>query len=67
MNNRKNIITSIKKIVMLCDTTEGEREISFVFENNVTGEVSYLKANDFECPDIKIMITGKLKQVEVSK
>lgn len=65
MDNRKNIITSIKKITMLCDTTEEEREISFVFENNVTGEVSYLKANDFECPDIKIMITGKLKQVEV--
>lgn len=65
MDNRKNIITSIKKITMLCDTTEGERELSFVFENNVTGEVSYLKANNFECPDIKIMITGKLKQVEV--
>lgn len=65
MDDRKNIITSIKKITMLCDATEGEREISYVFENNVTGEVSYLKANDFECPDIKIMITGKLKQVEV--
>ena len=65
MDDRKNIITSIKKIIMLCDTTEGEKEISFVFENNVTGEVSYLKAHDFECPDIKIMITGKLKQVEV--
>lgn len=65
MDDRKNIITSIKKITMLCDTTEGERELSFVFENNVTGEVSYLKANNFECPDIKIMITGKLKQVEV--
>lgn len=65
MDDRKNIITSIKKITMLCDTTEGKRELSFVFENNVTGEVSYLKANNFECPDIKIMITGKLKQVEV--
>ena len=65
MEKKKKEKKKKKKITMLCDTTEGEREISYVFENNVTGEVSYLKAYDFECPDIKIMITGKLKQVEV--
>lgn len=65
MNDRKSIITGIKKITMLCDTTKGEKELSFIFENNVTGEISCLKASDFECPDTKIMITGKLKQAEV--
>ena len=65
MDNRKSIITGIKKIKMLCDTPEGEKELSFIFENNVTGEISYERIYAFEYPDAKIMITGKLKRVEV--
>lgn len=61
MDNKKSIITGIKTIKMLCDTSEGEKELSFIFENNVTGEVSYA----FEYPDAKIMVTGKLKRMEV--
>ena len=64
MDNRKSIITGIKKIKMLCDTAEGEKELSFIFENNVTGEISCERKYAFEYPDTKIMITGKLKRVE---
>lgn len=67
MDNGKSVITGIKKIDLLCDAPEGEKVLSFNFENNVTGEMSYERKYAFEYPDTKIMITGKLKNVEVQK